>query len=161
MVWQTLQPFVNWLGGTPLGMWLGQSTGRIAVLFVLHLFGLTVLLGTTIILCLRLVRLGFQSQPIAQLTREVARWRSAGLVLMLLSGGLIFTGGAVNYYEGAWFRRKMIILGIALIFNFTVFRKVSRADEGRFGPLLNGITGIVALILWLGVGVAGRAIAFF
>ena len=50
MFWQLLQPFVNGLGATSLGMWLGQSTDRVAWLFVFHLFGLTLLLGTTVVM---------------------------------------------------------------------------------------------------------------
>ena len=82
-------------------------------------------------------------------------------MLMLLSGSLIFTGGAVSYFEGQWFRRKMVILVIALLFNFTVFRKVINAEDGHYSPFLNRITGLLALLLWFSVGAAGRAIAFF
>jgi uncharacterized membrane protein SirB2 len=161
MVWEALQPFVNWLGNTTFGQWIGQSTDRIAWLFVMHLFGLTLLMGATIVLSLRLLGLAFRSQPLAQLTRDAAPWRMAGLALLLLSGALIFTGGAVSYFEGPWFRRKMALLIVALLFNFTLFRKVINADEGYYSPLLNRITGGFALILWFSVGAAGRAIAFF
>lgn len=161
MFWQVLQPFVNWLGATSLGTWLGESTDRVAWLFVFHLFGLTLLLGTTIVMSLRLLSLALRSYPIAQLTRDLAPWRTAGLLLSLTSGGLIFTGGAAGYYEGQWFRLKMTILAVALIFNFTFFRMVTRADDGRFSPLFNKLTGCVALLLWFGVGAAGRAIAYF
>jgi len=161
MVWEALQPFVNWLGATGFGQWLGQSTDRIAWLFVFHLFGLTLLMGSTIVLNIRLLGFGFRSQRISQLTQDTAIFRTAGLVLMLLSGALIFTGGAVSYFEGQWFRRKMVVLVIALLFNFTLFRKVTNAEEGHYSPLLNRITGLLALLLWFSVGAAGRAIAFF
>jgi hypothetical protein len=55
----------------------------------------------------------------------------------------------------------MTLLFVALIFNFTLFRLVTQADEGRFSPWLNRVTGGLALLLWFGVGVSGRAIAFF
>ena len=84
-----------------------------------------------------------------------------GLVLMLISGALIFTGGATSYLEGEWFRRKMTILLIALVFNGTWFRRVTNAREGQFNTWQNRVTAGVALLLWFGVGVAGRAIAFF
>ena len=161
MVWEALQPFVNWLGATEFGQWLGQSTDRIAWLFVFHLLGLTLLLGSIIVLNIRLLGFGFRSQRISQLTRDTAIFRTVGLGLMLLSGALIFTGGAVSYFEGQWFRRKMVVLLIALVFNFTLFRKVTNAEEGRYSPLLNRITGLVAFLLWFSVGAAGRAIAFF
>jgi uncharacterized membrane protein SirB2 len=161
MIWTTLQPMVDWLGNTAFGQWLGQSTDRIAWLFVMHLFGLTLLMGTTMLLSIRLLGFGFRSQRLAQLTKEIAVLRTSGLVLMLLSGALIFTGGAVSYFQGAWFQRKMVLLAIALLFNFTLFRKVTNAEEGRYSPLMNRITGVLALLLWFSVGAAGRAIAFF
>ena len=34
-------------------------------------------------------------------------------------------------------------------------------DEGRFGPWPNRVAGAMSLLLWFGVGMAGRAIAFF
>ena len=161
MMWETLLPFVNWLGKSAFGQWLGQSTDRIAWLFVMHLFGLTLLMGATLVLSVRLLGLGFRSQQLAQLTRDTAIPRAVGLVLMLFSGALIFTGGAVSYFEGQWFHRKMVLLVIALVFNFTLFRKVTNAEEGHYSPLLNRITGLLALLLWFSIGAAGRAIAFF
>ena len=160
MIWEMLQPLVNWVGGSGLGQWLGQSTDRIAWLFVVHLFGLTLLMGPTVMLGLRLLGLGFRSRPVAELARDTAIFRTTGLVLMLLSGSVIFTGGAVSYFEGQWFRRKMTILVVALVFNFTFFRKVTSAEEEQYSPLVSRLTGLVTLFLWFSVAVAGRAIAF-
>ena len=161
MMWKTLQPFVNWLGSSAFGQWLGQSTDRIALLFVMHLVGLTLLLGGTLVIGLRLLDIGLRSQPVAGLARDIAPWRMAGLLLSVVSGALIFTGGAVSYFEGPWFRWKMTLLTVASIFNFTVFRAVAYADEGRFNPWLRRAIGGLTLLVWFGVGVAGRAIAFF
>ena len=161
MMWTTLQPLVEWLGSSEFAQWIGQSTNRIAALFVLHLIGLTLLLGGTLVIGVRLLDIGLRSQPIAVLARDIAPWRMAGLILSVVSGALIFTGGAVSYFEGSWFRWKMIFLVSALVFNFTVFRIVAYADEGRFNPWLRRATGGLTLLLWFSVGVAGRAIAFF
>jgi len=160
-VWETLQPVVDALGNSAFGQWIGQSTERIAWLFVVHLAGLTLLLGGTVVVSLRLLGIGLRSQSLPQLARDVAPWRRAGLALSLISGALIFTGGAVSYFEGSWFRQKMTLLVIALIFNLTLFRSVTKSDEGRFSPWLYRVTGGLALLLWFGVGIAGRAIAFF
>jgi uncharacterized membrane protein SirB2 len=161
MIWETFQPFVNWLGNTALGHWLGQSTDRIAWLFVMHLFGLTLLLGATLVLGIRLLGLGFRSRQVAEIRQDTRIFRNAGLILVILSGSLIFTGGAVSYFEGQWFRRKMALLIVALLFNCTIFRKVTMAEEGRYNPLVNRLTGVLTLFLWFSVAVAGRAIAFF
>jgi hypothetical protein len=161
MVWSALQPAVNWLGRSPLGVWLGQSPTRIAILFVVHLTGLTLLLGGTIVMSLGLARVGFRSGSAAQLAREIGPWRMAGLALTIISGFFIFAGGALTYFEGQWFRRKMTLLLIAMIFNFSWFRIVTNAPDGRFGPWTQRLTAGLALLLWFGVGVSGRAIAFF
>ena len=161
MVWEALQPVVNWIDASAFARWLGQSEARIAALFVLHLVGLTVLLGGTLVIGLRLLGVGIRPGPVATLSREIAPWRMAGLTLALVSGSLIFAGGAVSYFEGAWFQRKMALLLMALVFNFTWFRTVANAQEGQFSEWTNRVTAGVALLLWFGVGVAGRAIAFF
>jgi hypothetical protein len=161
MVWETLQPFVDRLGSSEFGQWLGQSTDRIAWLFVAHLFGLTLLLGGTLLIGLRLLDIGWRPQPVAVLARDLAPWRLAGLLLSLVSGALIFTGGAASYFLNGLFRWKMTLLAAALFFNFTAFHVVAYADERRFHPWLRRVVGGVMILLWFSVGVAGRAIAFF
>ncbi|HEX4999299.1 MAG TPA: DUF6644 family protein [Terriglobia bacterium] len=160
-MWEILQPFVESLGSSGFGQWIGQSENRIAGLFVMHLAGLTLLLGGTFVIGLRLLDLGLRSQPVAGLARDIAPWRMAGLLLSLVSGALIFTGGAVSYFEGSWFRWKMILLVVALVFNFTAFRIVVYAGEDRFHPWFRRVMGGLTLLVWFSVGLAGRAIAFF
>lgn len=160
-MWETLRPFAEWVGRTPLSLWLGQSTARIASLFIVHLLGLTMFLGTTLLLSLRLLGAGMRRQPARALFRELGPLNVAGLALMLCSGALIFAGGATAYFEGEWFRTKMEILAVALVFRFTIFRIVMNAEEGRFGPILTRLTGLVSAALWLAVAVSGRAIAYF
>jgi uncharacterized membrane protein SirB2 len=161
MSWEALIPYATWLGNTPFALWLGMSTWRIAGLLTVHLFGLTTLLGSVVVASLRLLGLFQAHKPIAELRREVAPAMLVGLVLMVGSGLLIFTGGAQAYYEGYWFRLKMVLLAITLAFHFTVFRLVTRADEGRFPRVVQRLTGLATLVLWFGVGWAGRSIAFF
>lgn len=161
MSWDLFNPFVTWLGSSPFGLWLGTSTARIAWLFVFHLFGLILLLGGVVFLSLRLMGLVQRATPTAVLARPVYPVMTVGAVLMIVTGGLIFAGGAEAYFAGTWFRLKMVLLVAAVLFNFTLFRSAVFADEGRFGQSMNVMVGFVALLLWFGVGWAGRAIAYF
>ena len=97
----------------------------------------------------------------SELRRELRAWNLTGLGLMLCSGFLIFIGGEISYFNGDWFRIKMEILALALIFHFTLFRKLTKAPENHFPPLRNKLTAAVSLLLWFGVAVSGRSIAFF
>jgi hypothetical protein len=157
--WESFQPFVSWLGNTGLGLWLGKSPERIAWLFIFHIIGLTLLLGTLLISNLRIFGLALKKEPVSQVARDIEPLSLIGLVFTLVSGFLIFTGGAENYFSGEWFRTKMSFLLIALIFHFAVFRPVIRREKLNltFARLAGGLT----LVLWFVVGIAGRAIAFF
>jgi hypothetical protein len=159
MVWDALQPYVARLGNTAFALWLGQSTWRIAGLLTVHLFGLTLLLGTMVLTGLNLLGLFQRQKPPAQLRREMQPVMLTGLAVMLVSGGLIFTGGAEAYFAGYWFRLKMVLLMLALVFHATVYRMVTRGN--RPAAMLRRITGVLLLLLWFGVACAGRAIAFF
>lgn len=161
MSWELLLPYAASLGNTSFAMWLGASTWRIAWLLTVHLFGLTMLLGSIVVTSLHLLGL-FQSwKPAPQLRREVRPVMLTGLCLAIATGGLIFTGGAEAYYSGYWFRLKMVLLIFALLFHFTVCRVVTSSETGRISRLGYRLTGVATLVLWFGVAWAGRAIAFF
>jgi hypothetical protein len=160
-VWKSLEPFVFWLADTAFAQWLGQSTLRIAWLLTFHLFGLTLLLGTMFILNLRLLGVIQSRKPAAQVARDLAPGLWIGLALILVSGALIFTGGAAKYYESSWFRLKMILLLSAIFFHFTIQRTIIKRDEARISTLLAKMTAMVELLLWFSVGFSGRAIGFF
>jgi cytochrome bd-type quinol oxidase subunit 2 len=159
MIWNALQPYVTRLGNTPFALWLGMSTWRIAGLLTVHLFGLTLLLGSVVLTGLNLLGLFQRQKAPAQLRREMQPVMLTGLTLMVLTGGLIFTGGAEAYFAGYWFRLKMMLLAAALIFHVTVYRIVARRE--RPAAIAKRLTGALMLLLWFGVACAGRAIAFF
>jgi hypothetical protein len=161
MSWEVLLPYAAWLGNTEFALWLGMSTWRIAWLLTVHLFGLTLLLGSVIITSLHLLGLFQRRKPAAQLHREIRPVLLVGLGLVLVTGALIFTGGAQAYYEGYWFRLKMVLLAVTLAFHFTVYRAVGTAAEGRMPRVAYPATGVALLLLWFGVAWSGRAIAFF
>jgi hypothetical protein len=161
MSWEVLIPYAAWLGSTSFAVWLGSSTWRIAWLLALHLFGLTLLLGSVTVTSLNLLGLFQSTKSPGRLRREVRAVLLIGLTLSFVTGALIFTGGAQPYYEGYWFRLKMVLLAVTLLFHVTVYRAVSTAPAGRFSTTAYRTTGAAMLVLWFGVAWVGRAIAFF
>jgi len=148
MIWDLLRPAADWWGSTSFALWLGQSTLRVAWLLTFHLFGLTLLLGSIIVQSLRLFGVLLKDEPSVRLARSVRPWWAAGLALTFGTGLLIFTGGEPTYFESSIFRTKMKLLLFALAFHLTLFRRIMRADEGRYGPRTNALAGASALMLW-------------
>ena len=63
-------------------------------------------------------------------------------------------------YGNLAFRAKMVSLLLAIVFTFTLYRKVTFSDETPMSPLWHKLAALVSLMLWAGVGLAGRAIGY-
>jgi hypothetical protein len=109
---------------------------------------------------LRLFGFGLRRQPVAQLARDAQPWLIISLMVMLATGALMFTSEAIKCYYHPAFWVKMTSLFLAIIFTFTVRRKVALADETRMGPLRSKLVALVSITLWSGVGIGGRWIGF-
>lgn len=142
------------------GHGIRNSTWLFPFVEIFHLLALGVLGGTVLIVNLRLLGLRFKHEPVAELANEVRPWMLGSLAVMLLSGFLLFSTEAVKMYGNWAFRWKMIFLLAAVIFTFTVHRKVVMADPSRVAPTVRILVALVSLLLWTGVGLGGRALGF-
>ena len=153
-------PFFEWVSKTAVSQAISESSWAFAVIESMHLLGLAVIGGTVLILDLRLLGLGLRAQPIARVARDVHPWLVGSLIVMLVTGGLLFSSEPVKCYNSTPFWVKMWSLLFAMIFAFTVRRKVALAGEGQVKPVWLKVVGIVSLTLWFGVGAGGRWIGF-
>lgn len=122
-----------------------------------HIVGFAMCVGTIGIVDLRLLGVGMNRQKTAELARDVAPWTMLGLVLILLSGPLMFSSDPDMYYLNPSFQFKMVCFALALLFHFTIRRRVTRGG-GPGG--LSKVVGGVSLLLWIGVIFGGIFIAF-
>jgi hypothetical protein len=153
-------PFFQWCEHTALFQFISDHETLFPALETIHLFGLVLLLGTIVILSLRLLGVLMAQQPVAELARELAMYTACGLALMLTSGSLMFVATAVRNYSNTSFWVKMIFLAAALIFHFAYFRKVIRSEDSGVPRWRGRLAAWGSLILWFGVGVSGRSIGF-
>jgi len=154
-----VEHFVQWCYYSKDYAFIRDSKYGIPIVQSLHLTGITLLLGTVVILNLRLLGLGFRRLPLPLLSEQLWPWMKRGLLLTVCAGILVFLPDPTRYAHSGPFRLKMVLLCLALLFQFTVFRKTVRADvESR---LRNTLVASISLVLWFGVGWSGRAIAFF
>jgi uncharacterized membrane protein SirB2 len=152
--------FFTWCENSSLGEAIRESRWLFPAIESVHLLGLAVIGGAVLVLNLRLLGLGIERQPAAQLWRDTRPWLVGSLTVMLISGMLLFTSEAIKLYYHEAFWVKMISLLLATIFTFTVLRKVALADPGRIRPLWEKAAALVSILLWSCVGVGGRWIGF-
>jgi hypothetical protein len=121
----------------------------------IHICGFTLLVGTIVILDLRLLGISLRSQPISRLAKELSPWIWSGIVIQITTGPYLFSGDPHEYVQITAFRNKMLFLVLALIFHFTVIRKATTpaADSAALG--WRKPAALVSLGLWFGVLLAG------
>jgi hypothetical protein len=124
-----------------------------------HLFGLTLVLGTTVVFNLRLLGLGVRKISMPAISSQLWRLAVGGLLLSITTGILVFIPDPARYAANTAFKTKLVILLAAILFHFTIFRKVVRS-ETLPAPRRAVMIAAVSLTLWFCVGWAGRAIAF-
>lgn len=161
MLQHLIDRFVQWCYYSKDYAFIRDTKYGVPILQSLHLTGITLLLGTTLILNLRLLNLGFTKLPLPLLAEQLWRWTKTGLALTVVTGIMIFLPDPTRYAHSGPFRLKMILLLLALLFQFTVFRNAVRQKPSPQARARSIVIAAISLTLWFGTGWAARAIAFF
>ncbi len=106
----------------------------------------------------RLLGFGIQHAKPSEVLRDTAPWTLLGLAVVLLSGPLLFLSDARMYLYNPSFRFKIVALVLAIIFNYTIHRKVAQSDSSS--PGVRAVVAVVSLALWISVVFGGLFIAF-
>jgi hypothetical protein len=160
MMAHSLLPVFEWMQSTPVGQTIRHSAALIALLEIIHLIGLALLIGTILMVDLSLLGLGIGRHPVSLIARELSNWTIAGLAIMLASGPLILSSEAIRCYKTPAFWVKMALLAMAVVFHFTIHRRVALAEPPVERPSAGIVAGL-SLALWIGVALAGKGIAIF
>jgi len=156
----SLLPFFQWCEASALGTGIRNSQWLFPVIEAVHLLGLALMGGIVLLVDMRLMGLGVRRKPVAALARELEPWLIGTLIVMLTTGLLLYTSEPTKLYYNGAFWMKMASLFLAIVFTFTVQRKVTIGDEARMSPIWSKVVAVVSVVLWSGVGIGGRWIGF-
>jgi hypothetical protein len=175
-MWTWVDAFFQWCYVAPSLSIIRDTRFGMPIVQTFHLLGITMLLGMTIVLGVRLIDVGFRRIALDTLVAQLWPWMKWALALIVISGVLVFIVDPLRYVASSPFRFKMLTLGVATLFHFTIFKSWVRRRAAavplqlRFLKKSIGASGDVrpwnmlmvasVLTLWFGVGWAGRAIAF-
>jgi hypothetical protein len=155
-----LLEFCRWCNGSFFGHGIRDSVWLFPFVEIFHLLALGLLGGSILLLNMRLLGVRFRGVPVAALARDVRPWMIGSIAVMLISGFLLFSTEAVKMYGNWAFQFKMCALLVALLYTFTIHRKVATSAEGRIPNFWRGLTAVVSLLLWTCVALGGRAIGY-
>lgn len=152
-----LQWFIA-LAHSPLGHLMQTSKWGFALVETVHLIALAALGGSVLLVDLRLLGIALKRESAPDISRDLSRLLLGSLVLMIISGVAMLSEEALKCYYSPAFRWKMALLAAAVLFYFTLHRHALLRTGKGIPTLWSKAAAILSLSLWLGVGVAGRAI---
>jgi hypothetical protein len=154
----TLLDLFERLEATYVGEAIRNSLWLFPVIEAGHLLALALLMGSVLLVDLRLLGLGLRARPVPDVARAAGPWFAGSLVLMFATGIPLFLSEAVKCYFNTSFWVKMAALATAIVFTATVRAAVLR--RGAATPALRAAVGLASLGLWFTVAAAGRWIGF-
>jgi hypothetical protein len=122
-----------------------------------HIAGFVLAIGTIALVDFRLLDLAMRHQTPAQLAKDTSLWTLAGLILVACSGLLLYSSDPDMYYLNLSFLFKMACLILAIVFHYTIQRKVALSGAS---PGKSKLVACVSLGLWAAVVFGGIFIGF-
>ena len=149
------------LEASTLGHWMRTDPWAYPCANVLHVLGLTLLVGPILLLDLRLLGWG-RVFPVNAIARVLSAWSAAGLLVMIASGTALFAADAAALAANEVMQWKLALIGAGLANAFAFRWLWSRHLEhwDRAPPALGRAQALASMALWLAVPVAGRLIAY-
>lgn len=155
-----LLPYFQRIEAAPVGEAIRNSLWLFPFVEAFHLLALAVIGGAVLLVDFRLLGLGLKRHPVADLARDAQPWLIGSLLFMIASGVPLFMSEAIKCYYSFAFWVKMSALALAIIYTFTIRRRVTMAADARFSPAVYRAVGAVSILLWSTVGWGGRWIGF-
>jgi hypothetical protein len=129
-----------------------------------HVIAITLVVGTVMVVDLRVLGLASRKQKVSELTGAVLPWTWIAFVAAAISGAFIFAAKAHVYFDNFHFRAKMLLMALAfvnmLIFHYGPFRSVSAWDSDNQAPSAARISCGLSLGFWILIVGMGRWIGF-
>ena len=153
---------VQAIEGTAINQWVLSSQWLWPGLEIVHFIGLSLLLGSMLIVDIRLG--GYLRKIDIMTTHRLLPWAVIGFGMNLVSGTLFFLGDPARYSVNIGFQIKMILVLIAGLNGIWFFRKINphivHWDPYGDTPADAKIVAIVSLVAWFGVLLLGRLIPY-
>jgi hypothetical protein len=158
-----LEPILQWLQATSFATAISENEILFPWIEAVHVLAITLVVGTILIVDLRLLGLASRDRAVSQLMRDVLPSTWGAFVVALLTGSLMFSSNATTYAHNFYFQGKMIFLALAGL-NMVVFhvlgRHIGHWGEAGSTPLTAKAAGAFSLLLWMCVVGFGREIGF-
>ena len=160
----SLRVAFEWLDAMPTSVLLRESIYGYPIMLTSHVVSMTLIAGLLVMMDLRLTGFGNLRTSITSIQNRLFPWQMLGMTTSALSGGLLFYSQPMRFYGNFWFWVKnglmLLALANALWFHLTTYKTVEKWDTDLIPPGTARLAGAFGLVLWAGVIITGRMIAY-
>ncbi|MGZ9808886.1 DUF6644 family protein [Pseudoroseicyclus sp. H15] len=159
-----LYSIFQWLEFTPVGEMMRDSVLLLATINAIHIISVVTLFGSLITVDLRLIGVLAPTRTFTRVAHELLKFTWVGFAGALITGLLMVTANATEFYVNKifWFKMGVIVLaGLNMMFfELRTMKSVSLWDTLRPPPGRARLAGVVSIALWTGVIFLGRWIGY-
>lgn len=163
-----LNDIAVWIGNSQLrelSIWmLGNVPGLPPILQTIHILAISAVMGSIVIVDLRVLGLAVPSQHINEMVLRLRYWTLGGVLFSFFSGVWFVLARPNRYFFNPVFQIKFSLLIPALLLTFFFYWVTLREENYWSETIRRRIVGralaFLSLLLWLGVVMAGRWIAY-
>jgi uncharacterized membrane protein len=167
-LFERLEPFMSItsilesIESTDLSTAIREGALPYPVLGGIHLLGIALFGGMVLATDLRLLGWAMRCRPVSDIVQQFRPWKGVGFVLVVASGLLLAWAEPQKLYRSPAFWIKIglfVLVGVhALVFRAGVYKNTAKLDAA-VTPQAK-LAAVISLILWAGLIVWGRLIAF-
>jgi hypothetical protein len=141
-------PILEAIENTASSMAIREGALLYPIIGGFHLLGIALFGGMVVATDFRLLGWAMQTRPVSELIEPLRWWKRAGFVLITVSGLLLAWGEPLKLYRSPAFWVKMALFALLGVHALAFRRSTSKWRAA------------ISLLLWAGLIVSGRLIAF-
>ena len=160
-----MHQFALWLASTPPSVFIQEHNAwAIPAIQSVHIVGIALVMGSVLMIDLRILGLAWTDQTLRQTTSRFGPWLTASLWLLLVTGLLMVVGEPVRELVTFSFWLKMALVAVGTVVA-VAFQRALRREERRWedtashGGSIKALA-VVTFLVWIAVIFLGRLIAY-
>ncbi len=158
-----IDSLLDLIAQSPVSSFIAEDAKAFPAIELVHVLSVVTLLGTVLMVDLRMLGLMLRGYPAGALGRLLLPITWLAFCGAALTGALLFSSNPHGYAGNAAFRAKLVLLALAGL-NMAFFHLVGQRgrdfDRGGAMPLAARTAAALSALIWLAVIACGRWIGF-
>ena len=157
-------PVIEWLSRTPLSLAIQTHRWVVPTIQSIHIAAIGIVVASVLMIDLRVLGWAGRDQTLSETVARFGPWLTGALSVLLVTGVLMVVGEPARELLAFsfWLKMALVAIGttIAAAFRVALRNHERRWEESLVGRLSTTSLAVVTLLIWVGIIILGRLIAY-